>query len=326
VTKSRLLLASLLLVTVFGEPRAAQPQPPRTYRVGVVLQGGSYSEAVDGLRDGLRELGLAEGKQVIILVHDAKGDLKSIEAAARRFEDDKVDLIYAVATSVALATKRVTKHVPIVFYAGTDPVTVGLVETYGKPGGRLTGIHGQLTDLTGKRLQVMKEMLPKLRRVVTFYNPENPAAQQSLKLARDAARGMKVELMERHVATVEELRTGLRDLRPGEADGLFYVSDAMVGSQEDLLIATALAKKLPMLLTNKGSALKGALASYGESYFTLGRLSAKHVRRILLGADPANLPVEKLDRPQLVINLKTAKALGVTFPRSILARADEIIQ
>ena len=156
MTKSRLLLASLLLVTVFGEPRAAQPQPPRTYRVGVVLQGGSYSEAVDGLRDGLRELGLAEGKQVIILVHDAKGDLKSIEAAARRFEDDKVDLIYAVATSVALATKRVTKHVPIVFYAGTDPVTVGLVETYGKPGGRLTGIHGQLTDLTGKRLQVMK--------------------------------------------------------------------------------------------------------------------------------------------------------------------------
>jgi putative ABC transport system substrate-binding protein len=313
-------------LALLAAPLVGEAQQARVYRIGVVLQGGSYSAAIDGLRDGLRELGFEEGKQFILDVRDARGNLKSVEASARSLEAEKVDLIYAVATSVTLAAKRATKSAPIVFYAGTDPVATGLVESFRKPGGRLTGIHGQLTDLTAKRLELLKDMLPRLRRVVTFYSPDNPGAQRSVKIARAAARQLKIEVIERPVTSVEELRAGLRALRPGEAEAFFYVSDAMVSSQIDLIIDTTRAERLPAMLAYEGSVAKGALASYGESYYTLGHLSARQVHRVLLGANPGDLPVEQLDRPRFVINLKTAKALGLTIPPSVLARADEVIE
>jgi putative ABC transport system substrate-binding protein len=314
------------IATMLAAPLGVEAQQARVYRIGVILQGGPYSAAIDGLRDGLRELGLEEGKQFVLHVRDTKGDLKSVAAAARSLEEQKVDLIYVLGTSVTLAAKRATKSVPIVFYVGTDPVAVGLVESFRKPGGRLTGVHGQFADLTAKRLELLKEMIPGLRRVVTFYSPDNPAARRSVTIARDAARQLKVELVERPVASVEELRAGLRALRPGEADAFFFVSDAMVNSQEELIIDTARAKRLPTMLPYQGNVAKGAQASYGESYYALGRLSAKHVQRVLLGANPGDLPMEQLDRIHFVINLKTAKALGLTIPQSLLVRADEIIQ
>jgi len=313
-------------IGLLATPFVVEAQQARVYRVGVVFQGGLYFSAIDGLRDGLRELGLEEGKQLVLHVRDGKSDLKSVEAAARSLEGEKVDLIYAVTTSVTLAAKRATKSVPIVFYAGTDPVSVGLVESFRKPGGRLTGIAGQFSGLTGKRLELLKEMVPRLRRVVTFYSPDNPAPQQSVKIGRDAARQLKLELIERPVASVEELRAGLRALRPGEADAFFYVSDAMVTSQAELIIESARARRLATMFQERGAVAKGALAAYGESFYTIGRLSAKHVQRVLLGADPGDLPVEQIDRFHFVINLKTAKALGLTIPQSLLTRADEIIE
>jgi putative ABC transport system substrate-binding protein len=324
--KTRRFVALLLLLGFLVVPFRAQTQAPRIHRVGVIFQGGVYAQAVRGLRDGLKELGLEEGKHVVFDVHDAKGDLAAVEAAARRLEETRVDLIVTVATSVTLAARRATKTVPIVFYAGTDPVTVGLVESFRKPGGRLTGVHGQLTDLTAKRLELLKAMLPKARRLVTFYNPANPASQQSVKFAREAVRQLKLELTERTVASVEELRTALSALRPGEADAFFYISDAMVASQEELIVATATAIRLPTMFSDNGAVARGALASYGESYYELGRRSAKHVQRILQGADPGQLPVEQLDRPRLAINLKTAKAFGLTIPAVVRDRADELIE
>jgi ABC-type uncharacterized transport system substrate-binding protein len=311
---------------LLAAPLAAKGQQGRVYSVGVILQGGPYFEAIDGLRDGLRELGLDEGKHFALHVRDTKGDLKSVEAAARSLEEEKVDLIYALGTSVTLAAKRATKSVPIVFYGGTDPVALGLVESFRKPGGRLTGVYGRFTDLTAKRLELLKEMIPRLRRVEIFYSPDNPAAQLSLKIARDTARRLKVKLIERPVGSVEELRAGLGALRPGETDAFIYASDAMIVSQEELIIDKARAKRLPTMLSYQGNVAKGALASYGESYYALGRLSAKHVQRILRGADPGDLPVEQLDRPHFVINLKTAKALGLTIPPSLLQRADQVIE
>jgi putative ABC transport system substrate-binding protein len=310
---------------LFAAPLAAEAQPARVYRVGIVLYGGPHFSTIDGLRDGLRELGLEEGKQFVLLVRDGKGDLKSVEAAATSLEVEKVDLIVAMTTSVTLAVKRATNSVPIVFYTGTDPVSTGLVESFRKPGGRLTGIHGQAAGLTAKRLELLKEMVPTLRRVVTFYNPDNPA-QPSMESARDAARELKIELVERRVASVEELRTSLRALRPGEADAIFYAGDAMVSSQAQLIIEAAKAKKLPTMLQEEASVAMGALASYGVSYRTIGHLSAKQVHRILLGTRPGDLPVEQFDRLHFAINLKTARALGLTIPPSVLARADEVIQ
>ena len=196
----------------------------------MVLLGGPYARAIDGLRDGLRELGFEEGKQYALLVRDARGDLKAAGAAAKSLEAEGVDVIFAVGSSVAVTTMRATKSVPIVFHSGADPVTLGLVENFRKPGGRLTGVSSQSRDLAPKRLELLKEIVPTVRRVVMFYNPDNPTLN-SLPALREAARGLKIQLVERKVASVEELHAALRALRPGEIDAIFYGGDGMVSSQ-----------------------------------------------------------------------------------------------
>jgi putative ABC transport system substrate-binding protein len=311
---------------LLAAPLGAEAQQARVYRVGVVLQGGPYLGAVDGLRKGLGELGLEEGKQLILHVRDGKGDLKAVELAAGDLEREKVDLIYSLGTRVTLVVKRATKTVPIVFNAGNDPVSTGLVESFRKPGGRLTGTYSRSAELTAKRLELLKEMVPRLRRVVTFYNPANLTTQLGVEIAHDAARQLKVELVEHRVGSVEELRAGLRALRAGEADAFCSMPDGMVISQTALIIDTASAKKLPTMFIEQESVAQGGLASYGVSYAAIGRLSARYVHQILLGANPGELPVEQVDRLYFVINLKTAKALGLTIPQSLLLRADEVIQ
>jgi len=158
-------------LAVLAAPLAAKAQPARVYRIGVILQGGPYLGAVDGLRKGLAEMGFEEGKRFILHVRDGSGDLKVVEQAAGDLEREHVDLIYSLGTRVTLVVKRATKTVPIVFNAGNDPVSGGLVESFRKPGRRLTGTFSQSAELTGKRLELLKEMVPRLRRVVTVYNP-----------------------------------------------------------------------------------------------------------------------------------------------------------
>jgi len=235
-------------------------------------------------------------------------------------------VIFSLATSVTLAAKRATASVPIVFYAGTDPVAAGLVPNFQKPGGRLTGIHTQNTDLTGKRLQLLCEIVPGLRRVVAFYKPGNYASQQSVKQARQAAQRLKVELVERRVASVEQLRIAVRALKPTDAEAIVYVSDSMVSSQPDLIIDAAREKKLPTMFQFSDSVRSGALASYGVSYYDLGRLSAKQVQRILTGTAPGDLPVEQVDRFRFAVNLATAESLGLSIPASVMARVDEVVR
>jgi putative ABC transport system substrate-binding protein len=284
---------------------------------------------VDGLRQGLRELGLEEGKRIVLDIRDTKGDLKGVEEAARDLERGKVDLIYTVATSVTIAAKRATAQTPIVFYAGADPVAAGLVESLAKPGGRLTGVHGLATELTAKRLEILKEMMPRLRRVVTFYDPGNVVARENARRGREAARQLGVEFVERHVSSVEELRLGLRGLKPGDADAYFYTADAMVASQADLVIDAARVKKLPTMFSEYSLAAKGALASsasYGQSLHEVGRMSAKHVQRILAGTHPKDLPVENYDKIELALNLRTAREIGLTIPPSVLIRAHKVIE
>jgi len=293
---------------------------------GYPSHGGSYDQAIVGLREGLKALGWEPGAQYLLHMRDSHGDLKVVATVATSLEAEKVDVICAFSTSTALKVKQATKSVPIVFHAGTDPVKVGLVESFRRPGGRLTGVYSQATELTAKRLELLKEMVPRVRRVLSFYNPDNPAALESIKEAREGARRLKIVLVERPVASVDELRSGLRSIRAGEVDGLVHIADVMTTSQADMIIDFARAKKLPLVLQDKESVVRGALASYGLSYYTGGHLTSKYVQRVLLGSNPADMPIEQIDRLQLVFNLNTAKALGFTIPQSLLTRADEIIQ
>jgi len=325
---TRVGFAVILALGILSAPRGADSQPPaKVPRIGVVLLGGpSGYGMVEGLRAGLKDLGLEEGKQFALEIRDLKGDLKAAAEAARDLEREKVNLIYSIGATATFTVKQSTTEIPIVFGVGSDPVAAGLVESFAKPGGRLTGVHQLSRDLTAKRLEILKEMLPKLRRVVTFYDPGNPSAQAGAKLAREAARQLGIEVVERHVGSVKELQEGLKRLRAGEADAYFYVPDGLVLSQVQVIIDTARAKRLPTMFQDTELVAKGALVSYGVSYYQAGRLSAKHVQRVLVGTSPKDLPVESVDRLELMLNLRTARELGLTIPRQILLRADKVIE
>src|SRR5678815_594302 len=185
---TRRIVFSLLVTVLVPAVFLVEAQQAKVYRVGVIHQGGPYKAVVDGLRDGLRQLGYEEGKHILLEIRDTKSDLKLVEEAAKTFERERVNLIYVVTTAVATPVKNVTSKSPIVFAVGSDPVGSGLVQSFGKPGGRLTGVQYSTTDLTGKRLEILKEILPKLSRVVTFYNPNNRMATDAAALAREAAR------------------------------------------------------------------------------------------------------------------------------------------
>lgn len=315
-----------MAAAVFLPVDLAGAQEGKVRKVGVILQGGSWYAMVDGLRAGLRDLGLVEGKQFVLDVRDTRGDLKAVEEAARSLEKEKVDLICTLATSVSVAAKRATVKVPIIFMTGTNPVTVKLVESIPHPGGRLTGVQFRATDLTGKRLELLRQIVPSLRRVVTFYDPKNPSAIESAKEAREAARNLGLELIERHVASVAELQTATQAFRANEADAVIAVSDAMVDSHIQSVIDMAVARRLPTMLYDPGAVVKGGLATYSADYVEVGRLSAKYVQRVLGGTNPADLPVEGTDKLSFVVNMKTAKRIGLAIPESVLARADKIIE
>jgi putative ABC transport system substrate-binding protein len=321
--KSSILAVGAAFLLSVTQVRAQQS---KVHRIGVLLPGGALYETVDGLKAGLRELGLEEGKQFTLTIGDTKGDVKAAAEAARNFEQEKVSLIYALATSVITAARAATADVPIVFCVGSDPVTGGLVDSFAKPGGRLTGVHFLLRDLTAKRLEILKEVLPKLSRVVTFYDPGNRVPTEAAKSGREEAKRLGLKFIERHVKSVEELRQALQTLKAGEADAFFYTPDAMVGSQAQLIIDTAKAKKLATMFQESGLVAKGGLASYGQNYYQLGWLSAKYVQKVLSGTPPRDLRIETVEDVELAINLKTAKDLGLTIPPNVLARAKRVIK
>jgi putative tryptophan/tyrosine transport system substrate-binding protein len=323
---SKKVIVPFFAILVFASVYLAQAQQTKVYRVGVILEGGPYYAAIDGLKDGLKELGFTVGKHYVLEIRDLKGDRKVAQETARSLERENVNLIYVIANSLATPTKEGTTQVPIVFAVGSDPVASGLVASLSKPGGRLTGVHYLAGDLTAKRLEILKAILPGLRRVVTFYDPGNASAIAGAKAAREAALGLKIEILERHVASVEELRRGLIALKAQDADAYFHSNDALVTSQAQFIIDTARTKKLPTMFAEQGLATQGALAGYGVSYYEAGRLSAKQVQRILTGTGAQNLPVESLSRVGLSVNLKTAREIGVTIPQSVLLRADKVIE
>jgi len=316
------VLSAILLATA----SFADAQQRKIFRVGVITTGGAWYQTIDGLRVGLRELGLEEGKQFVLAIWDTKGDLKAAEESARNLEQERVALIYTTQTSVSIAAKRATVDISIVFCAGADPVDLGLVESFAHPGGRLTGVYEPGTDLTAKRLENLKEIVPKLHRVVTFYNPRNRVAVEAAKFARETARQIGIQFVERHIASVEELQTGLGVLRTGEVDAFFELSDALVQINDQLIIDKTRDIKLPGMFNNQSSVIKGGLASYSASRYEVGRLSAKYVQRILAGVRPKDLPVEAVRKIDLVINLKTAKQIGLTIPPNVPVRADKVIK
>ena len=325
--RSRTVSALVALVFVAAPLAAqAQPTPGKTARIGYLSfrSGPSYLE--EAFRQGLRELGYFEGQNIAVEYRWA--DFKPDRASTLAAELVRLNVNVIVSTGgpiPATAAKRATKTIPIVFTVG-DPVGSGLVARLDRPGGNLTGVSLLVTQLNTKRLELLKEAVPSVSRVAVLANPANPATAGALKDLEGAARALRVKL---HVLEVRE-RQGIDDafaaIARQRAGALLVMSDPMFQSQRDRIVDLATKHRLPAIFELRDFAEAGGLLSYDTNVADMYRRLPTYVDKILKGAKPGDLPVEQPTKFELVINLKTAKALDLTIPPSILSRADRVIE
>ena len=308
-------------------PFAAEAQPAgKVPRVGVI--GDSLTDpTVEAFRQGLRELGYTEGQSIVIEARFTHGVVDRVSDLAAELIRLKVDVMVVGGTVAARLAKAQTKTVPIVFTLAGDPVGSGLVASLARPGGNATGLSNIISELSGKQLELLKAAVPQVSRVTVLYNPANPAARSALNGARGAARTLGTELRVLEVREPNALESALSAPTARSAGSLLVISDPIFGSVLlGQLAQLAVKNRLPTMYPSRSFAEAGGLMTYGPSFPDNWRRAATYVDKILKGAKPVDLPVQQPTKFELVINLKTAKAIGLTIPPSLLLRADQVIE
>jgi len=305
--------------------------PPELAAQGKVWQIGLFHVGLDHippslptLREGLKALGYEEGKNIRLDWRNLP-DEEAARETAKEFVRNRVDLIVAFEDQTVRAVKLATSDIPVVFLHVNDPVASGYVTSLARPGGNLTGFVSFL-DVTAKRLELFKEVVPRLRRVLVLIDPEDPITPRELEKARTAVGALRLQLVEREVSRPSDMDRVSGSLKRGDVDGIFVVSPSLQTKFFSLIVRLAAEKRLPLAGHRKEWVEQGALFSYAPDLAEVGRAAAPYVDKILKGAKPGDLPVQQVSRLALVINLKTAKALGLTVPREMLLRADRVIQ
>ena len=292
----------------------------------IAVSVSEQSEEAKAFRQGLQEAGYSEGRDFVVEWWFGAGRYDLVSKAAADAAQSKPDVIVVEGTPAALAAKRATSTIPIVLALVSDPVGSGLVASLAHPGGNVTGLTNQTVDLAAKRLQLLKEAIPGARRVVVIFNPESPPNSVMISRLKEAAPGIGVELKLVSVRNVEELRSAFAGLSRSNVDALFIVDDAFMTPLGDEFLQLGKKARLPIVYAYTPLARKGVLLSYAVDHPALFRHAAVYVDKILKGAKPADLPIEQPTKFELVVNLKTARALGIKIPESILLRADEVIR
>jgi putative tryptophan/tyrosine transport system substrate-binding protein len=272
----------------------------------------------------LRELGWIEGRTIAIEYRWSQGRTERYAEIAAEFVRLKVDAIVTVGSAVPVV-KQVTSTIPIVFAVGIDPVGSGLVASLSEPGGNVTGLSIQANDLAGKRLELLREVVPQLRRLAIMFNVGNAQPVLEMGEAQAAARMIGLEVAPLVIQKAEDITPAFQTLK-GRADALYVAVDQLMVANRASILASAVSARLPTMFSTGDFVKAGALMSYGPSYTERFRRAADYIDKILHGANPADIPVEQPTKIELVINLTTAKALGLTVPHSLLARADEVIE
>jgi len=326
-------LCLMLAVFILTASLAAEAQPTgKIYRIGYLAagwgSGTAYLRPLEAFRQGLRELGWVEGQNVLIEYRFAEGRLERLPGLAEELVRLKVDVIAASPTPAALAAKNATRTIPIVGMSLTEPVGVGLVASLARPGGNVTGVaYGFDTDIFGKQLELLKEVIPKVRRVAVLSNPGNsPAQPLIMSSVEGAARSLGLQLQLLEARGPGEFDSAFAVMAKERAGALLVTGDPMFFLHRARLAELAVKNRLPSMSTQGQWVEAGGLMSYGPSFPDLYRRAATYVDKILKGARPADLPIEQPTKFELVINLKTAQALGLTIPRSLLQRADQVIE
>jgi ABC-type uncharacterized transport system substrate-binding protein len=274
----------------------------------------------------LGELGWIEGRTVAIEYRSAEGRIERFGPIAAEFVGLKVDVIVTSGTASVVAAKQVTSVIPIVFATAGDPVGTGLVASLARPGGNVTGLSNQQADLAGKRVELLREVVPGLRRLAIMFNVNAPASVLEMKEVQETARSLGIEVASSEIVRVEEIAPAIEVLNKARVDALYVVIDPLMSNNRIRVNALALGARLPTMHGFREFVEAGGLMSYGPNFLDLFRRTADLVDKILRGAKPADIPVEQPTKFELVVNLKTAQALGLEIPPMLLARADEVIE
>ena len=319
-------------ITLLGGAAAALPLAARAQQaeklptIGFLGASPSIeSDRVAAFVQRLRELAWIDGRNLAIEYRWAEGRNERYAEAAAELVRLKVDIIVTVATPATLAAKQATTVIPIVFGAASDPIRTGLVESLARPGGNVTGLSNQISDTGGKKLEFMREIVPSLRQVAILANVGNPAAVLDMVEAQASARKLGLEVTTSEIRRAEDIAPAFDALK-GHADALYVCTDPLVNTHRIRVNILALAARLPTIHSLREYVEAGGLMSYGPNIPDLLRRAADFVDKILHGARPVDIPVEQPTKFDLVINLTTAKALGLTIPESLLARATEVIE
>ena len=326
--RRRFLLTSLagsIAAPCVGESQQSS-QADRKPRVGYLGTRTLVDFGVDAFRQGLRELGWVEGQNLLIEYRFAQGRLDRLPDLAAELVRLKVDLIVAQATPGAAAAKRATKTIPIVMVPVGDPVALGLIASLARPGGNMTGVSLGGLAIVGKQLEVLHEIAPTRRRVTFLLNPANPTLPLATRDGNAAAQSLGLQLQHREARGPDELESAFAMMAKERTEALVVMADTMFVLHRQRLADLALRARLPAAYGWREHVEAGGLVSYGPSLRDLFRRGAMFVDRILKGAKPGDLPVEEPTKYELLINLKAAKALGLTVPSSLLLRADQVIE
>jgi putative ABC transport system substrate-binding protein len=319
-------------IAFIGSTAAAWPltaraqQEGKRYTVGRFSASSAINPLVEEVTDALRELGWVEGKNIVYERRYADNHLERLPELAADLVRLKVDVIVADGTLAPLAAERTTSTIPIVMTSAGDPLGSGLVASLARPGGNVTGMSLMVPDLGGKRLELLKEILPRLTRVAVLWNGANPYSAIVFKETQIAGRTLGIEVQSLEVRGPDDFDGAFEAARRQRPDALLTVEDPLSFDHRNLIADFTAGQRLPSLHGAKEFAAAGGLISYGTNLANVFRRAAGYVDKILKGANPADLPVQQPTKFDLVINLTTAKALGLTVPPSLLARADEVIE
>ncbi len=321
------------LILLLGGAATAWPLVARAQQKAMPVIGylgtnspGPVASPLAAFRQGLSETGYVEGQNLAIEYRWAEGSYDRLPALAADLVGRKVDVIFAASTVAALAAKNATSTIPIVFFSGGDPVADGLITSLARPGGNLTGFSNLTAELNPKRLELLSELVPQARVIALLFNPNNPGTERIIRDIEEAARAKGVQLPILKAATESEIDAAFATLVELHAGALFVGGDPFFNSRREQLVALASRHAVPAIYERREFVAAGGLISYGPSLTAAFRLIGTYAGKILKGAKPADLPVQQPTKFELVVNLKTAKALGLTLPQSMLMRADEVIE
>jgi putative ABC transport system substrate-binding protein len=317
----------MLTLSLLAAPLTAKAQPPgKVYRIGYLATIPPPAHLWEALLDGLREHGYSEGRNLVFERRFSEGNTERFSEFATEMVQLRVDCIIAITTPAALAVKNVTTTMPIVMTTAIDPVGAGLVASLARPGGNVTGNAILYAELSTKRLEFLKEVVPGLSRVVVLWNAANPANASVWQGTQAAAGALGLVLHAQDVRGAQDFASAFARMAQAHPEALLVLDDALINMHRQQIVEFATQEHLPSVFAAKESVVAGGLMSYGPSLPALFRRAATYVDKILKGAKPADLPMEQPMKFELVINLKTAKALGITMPPSLLLLADEVIQ